>query len=72
LAKVDINSVGHQVVVEAESNDLADLIEQTRQLYESTKPPPRKPGPGTGFSMEREHRSRYDRADFDIEQPNVK
>lgn len=51
MTKVNINGANHQVEIEHDSDDLADVIKKARRLWDATKPND-KPGPAFGYSAQ--------------------
>lgn len=71
MSRVEINSGGHQVIVDHDSSDLTYVIDKARALWESTKP---APGPATsGFAITERQAPKIGFADMGAgRQPDVR
>jgi hypothetical protein len=51
MTRVNINGAGHQVEVQHDGGDLAYVIEKAQKLWDDTKPPDGRVGPGGAGQM---------------------
>ena len=67
MTRVNINGANHQVEVQHDSADLADVIEKAQKLWDDTSAGARDAGPAFGYSTQASldtNRSVYGQASF--------
>lgn len=72
MTTVNINGANHQVEIDHDSPDLAFVVRTARKLWQDTKPSEVTPGPGFGYSNERQHQYYASRRLDHGHQPEVK
>lgn len=61
MSQVHISSQTHTVTVNHDGGDLAYIVEKAQKLWDETRPPETKTGPGYGFSSQIDPQWNHDR-----------